>query len=81
MNIELSLNDELGLEGVIEIYEANDWSAAEKPEKLLAALRNSDSLVTARMRGPRKLDHFGCEICRVSAGCTVRFCANSSGAR
>ncbi|HIF30657.1 MAG TPA: N-acetyltransferase [Planctomycetes bacterium] len=51
MNIELSLNDELELEEVIEIYEANDWSAAEKPEKLLAALRNSDSLVTARITG------------------------------
>ena len=32
------------------------------------------------MTGALKLNHFGCEICRVSAGCTVRFCANSSGA-
>ena len=37
--------------------------------------------VVEGVRGPRKLDHFGCEVCRVSAGCTVRFCANSSGAR
>ena len=35
--------------------------------------------LTVDVRGPRKLDHFGCEVCCVSAVYTVRFCANSSG--
>jgi len=39
------------VEEVIEIYKANNWSAVEKPEILLAALRNPDLLVTARITG------------------------------
>ena len=30
------------------LYRANDWSSAEKPVQLLAALRGSHTLVTAR---------------------------------
>lgn len=32
---------------VIELYEANQWSSADKPDKLMAALAASHSLVSA----------------------------------
>lgn len=32
---------------IIEIYEANKWSSAEKPDKLFKALLNSHSFITA----------------------------------
>ncbi|WP_328518532.1 GNAT family N-acetyltransferase [Pararhizobium qamdonense] len=32
----------------MEIYKANNWSSAQKPQDLLAALRNSHTLITAR---------------------------------
>lgn len=34
-------------EKVIRIYQANEWSSANKPEQLYRALLNSDSLVSA----------------------------------
>lgn len=51
MSIEISTNDDIGLDEVLAIYRANEWSSAEKPEKLMAALRNSETLVTARKEG------------------------------
>ena len=36
---------------VIELYRLNSWSSAEKPNQLLPALRNSHTLVTARISG------------------------------
>ena len=33
--------------GVLDLYRANGWSAAEKPQELLAALMGSHSLATA----------------------------------
>lgn len=51
MNIEVSLNDRIKDKEVLEIYKANHWSSVEKPEILMAALRNSDTLVTARISG------------------------------
>lgn len=51
MNIAISLQDSIEEAEVIALYRANHWSAAEKPEQLLAALRHSDSLVTARNNG------------------------------
>lgn len=36
---------------VVSLYRANNWSSAEKPVQLMAALRNSDSLITARISG------------------------------
>jgi GNAT superfamily N-acetyltransferase len=36
---------------VMDLYQANKWSSAEKPAQLMAALRNSHALVTARMDG------------------------------
>ena len=51
MQVEISMNDQIHTEEILEIYKANDWSSAEKPIELMAALRNSHSLVTARIAG------------------------------
>jgi GNAT superfamily N-acetyltransferase len=51
MDIEISLDDQIDELEVVELYRANAWSSADKPERLLPALRNSDSLVTARHNG------------------------------
>jgi len=51
MPIEISLSDAINTEEVVDLYKANQWSSAEKPDELLAALRNSHSLVTARRAG------------------------------
>ena len=48
---ELVLRQNNGTTEVIELYKANGWSSAEKPEKLIPALKNSDALVTARISG------------------------------
>ena len=51
MTIAYSSQDTIELEEVITLYRANGWSSAEKPDALLAGLRNSHSLVTARADG------------------------------
>jgi GNAT superfamily N-acetyltransferase len=51
MELELSLEDHIEPDEVIALYKANGWSSAEKPEKLIPALNNSDALVTARIAG------------------------------
>ena len=51
MNASISLTDSIERAEVVELYGANAWSSAKKPEQLLAALRNSHSLITARMDG------------------------------
>ena len=51
MDIEIEINGIIGEAEVIELYKANEWSSAERPVQLLAALRNSHSLVTARESG------------------------------
>ena len=51
IQIELSLEDTIRNDEVLELYRANQWSSADKPEQLLAALRGSHSLVTARKSG------------------------------
>ena len=51
MVLELSLEDDIETDEVIELYKANGWSSAEKHEKLIPALKNSDALVTARISG------------------------------
>lgn len=51
MNIVISVCDHLGLEEVVSLYQANQWSSSEKPDQLLPALHNSHSLVTARVDG------------------------------
>lgn len=51
MPLAVSLSDAIDEEEVVALYKANAWSSAEKPRQLLAALRNSDALVTARVDG------------------------------
>lgn len=48
MGLEIQINGDITEKEVIALYRANDWSSAEKPKQLLAALRGSHSLVTAR---------------------------------
>ena len=47
----ISLDDRIEPGEVVELYRANGWSSAEKPVELLAALRNSHALATARIAG------------------------------
>ncbi|SFY02060.1 Acetyltransferase (GNAT) domain-containing protein [Janthinobacterium lividum] len=49
--MQISMNDVITEQEVIALYKANHWSSAEKPKELMAALRNSHSLVTARADG------------------------------
>lgn len=50
-SVVYSDTDTLETAEVLELYRSVEWSAAEKPDKLLAALRNSDTLITARLEG------------------------------
>ncbi|WP_312365429.1 GNAT family N-acetyltransferase [Sphingobacterium sp.] len=47
MNIQISANRDLNANDILQLYQANKWSAADKPELLIKALLNSHSLVTA----------------------------------
>jgi len=47
MDIEIKEIKEVNKEKIIELYQANKWSSAEKPDLLYKALMNSDSLITA----------------------------------
>ena len=51
MDIQIVLGGEVETQEVLDLYLANHWFAAEKPVELLAGLRNSHSLVTARIGG------------------------------
>ena len=51
MKVTYQLVDSLETSEVIELYEANQWSSANKPEQLMNGLRGSHSLVTARRAG------------------------------
>ncbi|MCG3863405.1 MULTISPECIES: GNAT family N-acetyltransferase [unclassified Photobacterium] len=51
MDFQVELNGEIEETEVIALYQANEWSSADKPKQLLAALRNSHTLVTARANG------------------------------
>ena len=48
---DISLSDQINTEEILDLYKANQWSSAGRPNELLAALRNSHSLVTARRAG------------------------------
>ena len=50
-DVEYRLGDELEEEEVLDLYRAVEWSAADKPMVLMKSLRNSHSLVTARLDG------------------------------
>jgi GNAT superfamily N-acetyltransferase len=47
MNIILSETRDINKAEVIDIYKANNWSSAQKPDDLFNGLLNSHSLVTA----------------------------------
>jgi GNAT superfamily N-acetyltransferase len=49
VDVTISLDDPVEEHEVIRLYQDNDWSSAEKPAQLLAALRGSHCLVTARV--------------------------------
>ena len=51
INVDISIEDTIETDEVVEIYKANNWSSAQKPEFLIPALINSDALVTARISG------------------------------
>ena len=51
MQPEISMQDTIGQDEVIALYSAHKWSSAQKPDQLLPELRNSHSLVTARING------------------------------
>lgn len=51
MKLRIQLDDQIQEDEVLALYNANEWSSAQKPEQLLPALRNSHSLVTARDNG------------------------------
>lgn len=51
MEVEIEINGKIVQEEVLVLYRENGWSSAEKPEQLLPALRNSHTLVTARLNG------------------------------
>ncbi|PCH63330.1 MAG: GNAT family N-acetyltransferase [Gammaproteobacteria bacterium] len=51
MDVKVELNGEIEDAEVVDIYRANEWSSADKPDQLLLALRNSHTLVTARIDG------------------------------
>ncbi|WP_323001797.1 GNAT family N-acetyltransferase [Denitromonas sp.] len=48
MPIDIALNRPITSDEVLALYRAVKWSAADKPAALMAALRGSHSLVTAR---------------------------------
>jgi GNAT superfamily N-acetyltransferase len=45
--IQYSENREISVSAILHLYQANEWSSADKPELLQKALINSHSLVTA----------------------------------
>ena len=49
MQSVISLNDTVEQGEIVALYRANNWSSGENPEVLLPALRDSHSLVTARL--------------------------------
>ena len=51
MEVDIEINGKIEKFEVIALYQANKWSSAEKPDQLISALRNSHTLVTARIDG------------------------------
>ncbi|WP_313220869.1 GNAT family N-acetyltransferase [Stutzerimonas nitrititolerans] len=51
MEVVISIQDSIAQNEVVALYSANEWSSAQKPDQLLPALRNSHTLVTARVNG------------------------------
>ena len=51
MEVKISATKEIKLDQILDLYKANKWSAAEKPEELFNALMNSHSLLSAWVNG------------------------------
>jgi GNAT superfamily N-acetyltransferase len=51
MTIEISETKDVKQADIIEIYKANQWSSAQKPDQLFNALLNSHSFITAWHNG------------------------------
>jgi len=51
VEVDIEINGKIEKFEVIALYQANKWSSAEKPDQLISALRNSHTLVTARIDG------------------------------
>lgn len=47
MNIKILDTKNINPQEIINLYKANQWTAADKPEKLYNALMNSQSLISA----------------------------------
>jgi len=47
MNVRISETRDISLQSILALYQANEWSAAEKPTQLYQALMHSHSLVSA----------------------------------
>ncbi len=47
MEIIIKEITDISIDQILEVYKANKWSSAEKPEKLFSALMNSHALVSA----------------------------------
>ncbi|MEL7192920.1 MAG: GNAT family N-acetyltransferase [Bacteroidota bacterium] len=47
MNVRISETRDISLQSILDLYKANEWSAAEKPTQLYQALMDSHSLVSA----------------------------------
>ncbi len=47
MHITLSTHKDIPLQAILDLYKANEWSSADKPEQLYQGLMNSHSLVSA----------------------------------
>lgn len=47
MKITLSETRQISRKAIVDLYKANEWSAADKPEELHRALLNAHSLISA----------------------------------
>jgi len=47
VNIQIRESKEFDIDDVLNLYRKNNWSAAEKPDLLEMALKNSDTLLLA----------------------------------
>ena len=47
MNIQISETRAINLETILDLYQANKWSSANKPTQLHNGLLNSETLITA----------------------------------
>ncbi|MGB3587043.1 MAG: GNAT family N-acetyltransferase, partial [Tunicatimonas sp.] len=47
MNITIKETKGIKKKDILSLYEANDWSSAQKPDALYNALMNSDTLISA----------------------------------